>query len=367
MAGAQGGAAPGAPTFGKRPIDKYDGEIAFVDQQVGVILKALRDAGRADDTVVVITADHGEEFGEHGGEFHGRTVYNEVMHVPLLVHDPGAPAQVVTTPVSVVDIAPTVLGLAGLPAPAGMNGRSLAATVVSGAPAPTDRVVLGELLPDYRITGDQVTGFVDGWHLVWDRTADTLQLFSLERDPLDQAPIEHGPVFDDLRAPAGVFAVTGNHEYYSGADAWIAHLRSLGITVLRNERVELRRGDATIDLVGIDDHGAHHFGGDHGADLARALAGRAPDRVAVLLAHQPRQVHVAAQHDVDVQLSGHTHGGQVWPWHYLVSVQQGGLLAGRYRVGPTELYVSRGAGHWGPPIRLGAPRAGYDGACSPAW
>jgi len=159
----------------------------------------------------------------------------------------------------------------------------------------------------------------------------------------------------DLRAPAGVFAVTGNHEYYSGADAWIAHLRSLGITVLRNERVELRRGDAAIDMVGIDDHGAHHFGGDHGADLARALAGRAPARVAVLLAHQPRQVHVAAQHDVDLQLSGHTHGGQVWPWHYLVSVQQGGLLAGRYRVGPTELYVSRGAGHWGPPIRLGAP------------
>jgi len=193
-------AAPGAPTFGKRPIDKYDAEVAFVDQQLGVILKALRDAGRGDDTIVVVTADHGEEFGEHGGEFHGRTVYNEVMHVPLLIHDPGAPAQVVTTPVSLVDIAPTVLGLAGLPAPAGMNGRSLAPTVLTGAPAPTDRVVLGELLPDYRITGDLVTGFVDGWHLIWDRTADTLQLFSLEHDPLDQAPIEHGPVFDDLRA-----------------------------------------------------------------------------------------------------------------------------------------------------------------------
>ena len=74
-----------------------------------------------------------------------------------------------------------------------------------------------------------------------------------------------------------------------------------------------------------------------------------------MLAHQPRQVHEAARHGVDLQISGHTHGGQVWPWHYLAAAQQGGLLAGRYREGDTELYVSRGAGYWGPPVRFAAP------------
>ncbi len=159
----------------------------------------------------------------------------------------------------------------------------------------------------------------------------------------------------ELSAPHGVFFVTGNHEYYAGADPWIAHLGELGIRVLRNERVEISRAGAAFDLAGIDDHSAAKFGGDHGPDLARAVAGRDPARALVLLAHQPRQAHVAARHDVDLQLSGHTHGGQVWPWHYLASVQQGGLLAGRYQIGGTQLYVSRGTGYWGPPVRVGAP------------
>jgi uncharacterized protein len=158
----------------------------------------------------------------------------------------------------------------------------------------------------------------------------------------------------ELRAPDGVFFVTGNHEYYSGADAWVAHLRTLGIRVLRNERVELVRGGVAFDLAGIDDHAAHHYAG-HGADLPKALAGRDRSRALVLLAHQPRQAHVAAQHDVDLQISGHTHGGQLWPWHYIVKIQQGGLLAGRYTIGRTQLYVSRGTGYWGPPLRVGAP------------
>jgi predicted MPP superfamily phosphohydrolase len=158
----------------------------------------------------------------------------------------------------------------------------------------------------------------------------------------------------ELRAPDGVFFVTGNHEYYSGADAWVAHLGTLGIRVLRNERVELVRGGAAFDLAGIDDHVARDYAG-HGADLPKALAGRDGSRALVLLAHQPRQVHVAAQHDVDLQISGHTHGGQLWPWHYIVKIQQGGLLAGRYTIGRTQLYVSRGTGYWGPPLRLGAP------------
>ena len=161
--------------------------------------------------------------------------------------------------------------------------------------------------------------------------------------------------FANLRAKHGVYFVTGNHEYYSGAPSWVAHFTSLGIRVLRNERVSIERDGAAFDLAGIDDHGAKRWGGDHGPDVARAIAGRDPNRALVLLAHQPRQVHMAAQHGVDLQLSGHTHGGQVWPWHYLVKIQQGGLLAGRYTIGNTQLYVSRGPSYWGPPVRVGAP------------
>jgi uncharacterized protein len=157
-----------------------------------------------------------------------------------------------------------------------------------------------------------------------------------------------------LTAPHGVFAVTGNHEYYSGADAWIAELTRLGFRYLRNERVAIEKDGARFDLAGIDDHSAHRWAG-HGADLDKAMAGRDPSRALVLLAHQPRQVRVACDYDVDLQLSGHTHGGQIWPWHYIVKVQQGGLLAGMYREKKTALYVSRGCGYFGPPVRVGAP------------
>jgi predicted MPP superfamily phosphohydrolase len=156
-----------------------------------------------------------------------------------------------------------------------------------------------------------------------------------------------------LRAKHGVFAVTGNHEYYSGADPWIAEITRLGARYLRNERVTIGTGEATFELAGVDDHGAK--GPGHGEDLARATAGRDPNRALVLLAHQPRQVRRAAGHGVDLQLSGHTHGGQIWPWHYIVKIQQGGLLAGRYEVDGTQLYVSRGCGYWGPPVRVLAP------------
>lgn len=155
----------------------------------------------------------------------------------------------------------------------------------------------------------------------------------------------------DLRARHGVYFVTGNHEYYSGADPWLAHIRSLGIRTLRNEHVRIDDGDDGFDLAGIDDHGAHRYPG-HGPDLARAVAGRDPSRELVLLAHQPRQVKMAVQHGVGLQLSGHTHGGQIWPWHYIAAAQQGGLLAGLSRHGATQLYVSRGTGYWGPPVRV---------------
>lgn len=156
-----------------------------------------------------------------------------------------------------------------------------------------------------------------------------------------------------LRAAHGVFAVTGNHEYYAGVDPWIEELTRLGARYLRNERVAIRRGGASFDLAGVDDHNA--TGPGHGEDLAAATRGHDPSTALVLLAHQPRQVRRAAQHGVDLQLSGHTHGGQIWPWHYLVKLQQGGLLAGRYEHAGTQLYVTRGCGYWGPPVRVLAP------------
>ena len=157
-----------------------------------------------------------------------------------------------------------------------------------------------------------------------------------------------------LRAPYGVFAVTGNHEYYSGVDPWIAEVTRLGATYLRNQRVTIGQGDASFELAGVDDHSAKGTPG-HGEDLPAATAGRDPAKALVLLAHQPRQIRNAVKYGVDLQLSGHTHGGQIWPWHYIVKLQQGGLLAGRYQREATQLYVSSGCGYWGPPVRLLAP------------
>jgi predicted MPP superfamily phosphohydrolase len=156
----------------------------------------------------------------------------------------------------------------------------------------------------------------------------------------------------ELRARHGVFFVTGNHEYYSGAAEWVRHLPTLGVRVLRNERVTIGEGAAAFDLAGIDDFSAH--GDGHKPDLPRALAGRDPGRALVLLAHQPRAIDEAERLGVDLQLSGHTHGGQIWPFSYLVYLQQP-YLAGLARQGATWIYVSKGTGYWGPPMRLGMP------------
>ncbi len=165
-------------------------------------------------------------------------------------------------------------------------------------------------------------------------------------------------VLGELRARHGVFFVTGNHEYYAGADEWIAELGRLGVKVLRNERVTLRPGgaaalDVALDMVGVDDYHSAGFPG-HGPDLPRAVAGRNDKIPAVLLAHQPAAVSEAATLGIDLQLSGHTHGGQIWPWGFFVRLQQP-YVAGLHRQGNTQLYVSCGTGYWGPPMRLGAP------------
>ncbi len=158
-----------------------------------------------------------------------------------------------------------------------------------------------------------------------------------------------------LRSRHGSFFVTGNHEYYCGAQAWIDELRRLGLQVLLNEHVLLKRGDATLALAGVADYGAHNFEATHRSDPQAAIAGApAEARVRVLLAHQPRSAAAAAAAGFHLQLSGHTHGGQFLPWKWFVPLQQP-FTAGLHRWQDLWVYVSRGTGYWGPPKRLGAP------------
>jgi len=158
-----------------------------------------------------------------------------------------------------------------------------------------------------------------------------------------------------LNSRHGTFFVTGNHEYYSGAHAWVDELRRLGLRVLMNEHVLLQHGDAALALAGVADFSAHHFDPSHRSDPHAAIAG-VPDHagVRVLLAHQPRSAAVAAQAGFHLQLSGHTHGGQFLPWTWFVRLQQP-FTAGLNRWQDLWVYTSRGTGYWGPPKRLGAP------------
>jgi hypothetical protein len=159
----------------------------------------------------------------------------------------------------------------------------------------------------------------------------------------------------DLVSRHGTFFVTGNHEYYSGVAGWIVELRRLGMQVLMNEHVVLRHDEASVVVAGVTDFGAHHYAEHHRSDPAAAIAGAPLDAaVRVLLAHQPRSASAAAAAGFDLQLSGHTHGGQFLPWTFLVRLQQP-FTAGLHRWRDLWVYTSRGTGYWGPPKRLGAP------------
>ncbi|HEY0710335.1 MAG TPA: metallophosphoesterase [Polyangia bacterium] len=155
----------------------------------------------------------------------------------------------------------------------------------------------------------------------------------------------------ELRAKHGVFFVTGNHEYFSGAGPWLEELTRLGIQVLDNRRVTIG-GEGGFDLAGVNDYTAARLHPEHRSDVGAALLGRNPEREVVLLAHQPRNIGDASRLDVGLQLSGHTHGGQLWPFNFFVKLQQP-YVAGLHRHGRTQVYVSPGTGYWGPPMRLG--------------
>ena len=158
-----------------------------------------------------------------------------------------------------------------------------------------------------------------------------------------------------LRARYGAFFVTGNHEYYSGAGPWTAEFRRLGLHVLLNEHAVIRHAGAALVIAGVTDYSAHHFTPAHRSDPQGALAGAPPEAtVRILLAHQPRSAAAAAAAGFQLQLSGHTHGGQFWPWTLFVRFQQP-FTAGLHRLNQLWVYVSRGTGYWGIPNRFGAP------------
>ena len=158
-----------------------------------------------------------------------------------------------------------------------------------------------------------------------------------------------------LKSRHGTFFVTGNHEYYSGVQAWIAELRRLDVRVLLNEHVVLRHDGHEVVVAGITDHSAHHFDIGHRSDPRASVLG-APIGAALrlLLAHQPRSGLAAVGLGFHLQLSGHTHGGQFWPWNLFVRLQQP-FTAGLHRLRDLWIYTSRGTGYWGPPKCFGAP------------
>ena len=165
---------------------------------------------------------------------------------------------------------------------------------------------------------------------------------------------QHTEPLARLASRHGTYFVTGNHEYYSGADAWIRELERLGAKVLMNEHVVLDHDGAALTVAGVTDYSAHHFDPSHRSDPQAAAKGAPEHAPKVLLAHQPRSANSAEAAGYQLQLSGHTHGGQFWPWNFLVRLQQP-FIAGLNRLGRMWVYTSRGTGYWGPPMRFGIP------------
>jgi predicted MPP superfamily phosphohydrolase len=195
-----------------------------------------------------------------------------------------------------------------------------------------DKVVaqVNDLNPDIVFfTGDAVDGSVD--------------YLQHDAEPLSK-----------IEAPLGKYFVTGNHEYYSGVKMWTTEMERLGYTVLTNDHKLISYQDVNILLVGIPDHEALRMDPENAPDLATALAGAPQHDYSILLAHQPVAIKAAAEYKINLQFSGHTHGGQYVPWNYVVDLVQP-YTAGLHKHGPTWIYVNRGTGYWGPPVRIGVP------------
>jgi predicted MPP superfamily phosphohydrolase len=165
---------------------------------------------------------------------------------------------------------------------------------------------------------------------------------------LDVAPLKR------IKSVSGNFFVTGNHEYYSGVIEWIEEVKRLGFSVLLNENMVISRDQARLLLAGVTDYRGGNFLTSHRSDPQKASNGAPPADVKILLAHQPKNIFDAAKAGYDLQISGHTHGGQFFPWNLFVSLSQP-YVSGLHKHENTQIYVSRGTGYWGPPLRVGSP------------
>jgi hypothetical protein len=201
------------------------------------------------------------------------------------------------------------------------------------------------------IKGDYVTAIVDRVNSLG---AD---LIAITGDVVDGSVAHlspHTAPLAKLAAHHGTYVVTGNHEYYSGALAWMEEFKRLGLHGLMNEHVVIEHDGARLILAGVTDYSAHAFDPAQRSNPRAAVAGSPAELPKVLLAHQPRSAAAAEAAGFDLQLSDHTHGGQFWPWNLLVSLQQP-FTADLHRLGRLWVYTSRGTGYWGPPNRFGAP------------
>ena len=188
---------------------------------------------------------------------------------------------------------------------------------------------VGELSPDLiAFTGDLVDGSVP--HV---------------RD--DVAPLA------ELSAPHGYYFVTGNHEYYSGVLPWLDEVARLGLDILINEHRVIQRAEDRLLLAGVTDYSGGQFIKEHRSDPRKAIEGAPDCAVKILLAHQPKSIFVASESGFDLQISGHTHGGQYFPYHFMAALAQP-YISGLHKYNGTQIYVSRGTGYWGPQIRLAA-------------
>lgn len=196
---------------------------------------------------------------------------------------------------------------------------------------------------------ERVVDAVNGLHadmiaVTGDLVDGSVTELSRDTEPLSRLTSRHGAFF-----------VTGNHEYYSGAAAWVDEVRRLGLSVLMNEHVVLLHEGAAVVVAGVTDYNAGHFDPAHRSDPAAAMTDAPSDAgVRLLLAHQPQSAHAAASAGFHLQLSGHTHGGQFFPWNLVVKLFHP-FTTGLHRLGRLSIYISRGTGYWGPPKRLGAP------------
>ena len=267
----------------------------------------------------------------------------------------GASAAIVQASAVAVPLAALSVTLVGF-----FNARRLARVVnvevpIAGLPASLQGYMIVQI-SDIHVGATIKHGYLDA--IVTKVNALEPDAIAITGDLVDgsvQRLSAHTAPLARLAARDGTFFVTGNHEYYSGAHAWIAELRRLGVVVLLNQHVVREREGESLVIAGVTDFTAHLFDPSHRSDARAALAGAPREaRVKVLLAHQPRSAPAAAEAGFDLQLSGHTHGGQFFPWNLFVPLQQP-FTAGLNKLGRLWVYTSRGTGYWGPPKRFGAP------------